>query len=231
MAKKTKASEPTQVEKNVGEILSKTDQFLDKNLKTLLIGIGAVVLIVVGILAFRHLYLIPREKEAQEALFPGQMYFANQQWEIALNGDSINYIGFEGIIDDYSGTASANLAKAYAGLCQYQLGNYEVALNNLKAYKGKENLFAAQVTGAIGDCKVNLGQEKEALSDFKKAAENANSSLLSPIYLNKAAMVQESLGNYREALALYTSIKTKYPESNEAATIDKYIDRTKALIK
>ena len=54
MAKKIKASDPTQVEKNVGEILSKTDQFIDKNLKSLLIGIGAVVLIVVGIIAFRQ---------------------------------------------------------------------------------------------------------------------------------------------------------------------------------
>ncbi|GHT76863.1 hypothetical protein AGMMS50262_16300 [Bacteroidia bacterium] len=231
MAKKIKASDPTQVEKNVGDIISKTDQFIDKHLKNLLIAVGVVILIVVGILAFRHFYLIPKEKEAEEAIFPGQMYFANQQWEIALNGDSVNYIGFEGIIDEYGTTSTANLAKAYAGLCQYQLGDYESALKNLKAYSGKEQLFAAQVTGAIGDCKVNLGQVKEAVADFKAAADKANNSLLSPIYLNKAAAAQESLGNYKEALALYNTIKSKYPGSSEAATVDKYIDRAKALIK
>ena len=229
MAKKIKASDPTQVEKNVGEILSKTDQFIDKNLKSLLIGIGAVVLIVVGIIAFRQWYSIPKEKEAQAALFPGQMYFANQQWETALNGDDFNFIGFEGVIDEFGGTSSANLAKGYAGLCQYHLGDFEAALKHLKAYRGKENLFASQVTGAIGDCKVNLGQVKEAISDFTKAAEKANSSLLSPVYLNKAALAQESLGNYKEALALYNTIKTKYPESTEASTADKYIERAKAL--
>ena len=231
MAKKIKASDPTQAEKNVGEILSKTDQFLDKHLRSLLIGIGAVILIVLGTISFRQWYSIPKEKEAQAAMFPGQMYYANQQWEIALNGNEIDYIGFEGIIDEFGGTSTANLAKAYAGLSHYQLGDYETALKYLKSYRGKEKLFAAQVAGAIGDCKVNLGQAKEAISDFTKAAEKANSPLFSPIYLNKAALAQESLGNYKEALALYNTIKTKYPESNEANSVDKYIERAKALIE
>jgi len=230
MANKTKASDPSQAEQNVGEILSKTDQFLDKHLKHILIGSAAVILIVVGIIVFRHTYLVPKEKNAEVALFPGEAYFSNQQWEIALNGDSINYIGFLGVIDEYSGTKSANLAKAYAGICQYQLGNYQDALKNLKGYSGKDQVFTAQVIGAIGDCQVNLGDVKQGVNSFMKAAKKANSTLLSPIYLNKAAIAQESLGNYKEALEIYTSIKNKYPTSGEAATVDKYIERAKALI-
>jgi tetratricopeptide (TPR) repeat protein len=232
MAKKKKLSEqPTQAEKSVGEILSKTDQFVDKYLKQMLIGVIAVIVIVVGIIAFRHYYLLPKEKNAEAALFPGQNYFAGQQWETALNGDSIDYIGFLGIIDEFGGTPSANLAKAYAGLCQYQLGAYEDALSSLKSYKGSDHLFAAQVIGAIGDCEVNLGNVKESLASFRKAAELANSSLLSPIYLQKEAVARESLGDYKAALDIYKTIQTKYPQSPEAASVEKYIERAKSLIQ
>jgi tetratricopeptide (TPR) repeat protein len=228
---KEKASVPSQAEKNVGEILSKTDQFIDKYLKQILISIGAIILIVVGYIAFHNLYLIPREKEAEVAIFPGQTYFSNQQWEIALTGDSIDYTGFLGIIDDYKGTKTANLAKAYAGICQYRLGDYEAALENLKSYKGKDRLFAAEITGATGDCYVNLGEVKEGINYFKKAASKANSKLLSPLYLNKAAIAFESLEDYKSALDIYSTLKSKYPESPEAVAIDKYIERAKSLIK
>ncbi|MCC8144891.1 MAG: tetratricopeptide repeat protein [Bacteroidales bacterium] len=231
MAKKVKASDPSQAEQNVGEILSKTDQFIDKYWKQILIGVAAIILVVVGIIVFRHAYLVPRENNAQIAIFPGENYFANQQWEIALNGDSLDYIGFIDIIDEYSGTETANLAKAYAGICQYNLGDYEAALNNLKSYSSKDDLFAAQIQGAIGDCQVNLGNIKQGIDFFKKAASKANNSTISPIYLNKAAIAYESLEEYKEALDIYTTIKTKYPQSQEAASIDKYIERAKALIK
>jgi tetratricopeptide (TPR) repeat protein len=226
-----KVSDPSPAEKNVGEILSKTDQFIDKYLKEILIAIVAIILIVVGYIAFHNLYLIPREKDAEVALFPGQTYFGNQQWEIALNGDSIDYIGFLDVIHDFKGTPSANLAKAYAGICRYQLGDYEAALQNLKSYSGKDLVFAAQVTGAIGDCQVNLGDVKEGIKSFKKAASKANSALLSPVYLNKAAVACESLGDYKAALEIYSTLKSKYPESPEAGAIDKYIERAKTMIK
>jgi tetratricopeptide (TPR) repeat protein len=231
MTKKTKASDPSQAEQNVGEILSKTDQFVDKYLKQILIGVAAIVLIVVGVIVIRHFYLVPRERQAEAALFPGQNYFGQQQWEIALNGDEVDYIGFSGIIDEFSGTKSANLARAYAGICQYQLGDYEEALKNLKKYRGRDQIFAAQVIGVIGDCNVNLDNVKQGIDYFQKAAAKANSAMLSPIYLNKAALAQESLGNYKAALELYTTIKEKYPNSSEAATIDKFIERAKALME
>lgn len=231
MAKKVKASDPSHAEQTAGEILSKTDQFIDKYWKQILIGVAAIILIVVGIIVFRHTYLAPREKSAQEAIFPGERYFSNQEWEVALEGDSIDYIGFNDIISEYSGTKTANLAKAYAGICQYNLGDYESALKNLKGYSGKDKLFAAQIQGAIGDCQVNLGNTKQGIDYFKKAATKANSSTLSPIYLNKAAIAYESLEDYKSALDIYNSIKTKYPESQEAAGIDKYIERAKALLK
>ena len=233
MAKKTKklSEQTTQAEKSVGEILSKTDQFVDKHLKEMLIGLGVIVIIVVGIIAFRHFYLVPRGQQAENALFPCQEYYMNQQWDIALNGDNIDCVGFLGIIEDFSGTPSANLAKAYAGLCLYQLGDYEEALKTLKGYQGKDRLIAAQIIGAMGDCEVNLDNVHEGISYFRKAADHANSSLLSPIYLNKAALAYESLDDYKAALEIYTLIQSKYPQSPEAASVEKHIERAKIMMK
>ena len=231
MAKKVKASDPSQAEQNVGEILSKTDRFIDKYWKQILMSVAAIILIVVGVIVFRHMYLVPREKSAEIAIFPGERYFAEQNWDIALNGDSLDYIGFLEITNEYSGTNTANLAKAYAGICQYNLGDYEAALKNLKSYSTKDVLFAAQIQGAIGDCEINLGNTKQGIDYFKKAASKANSSVLSPIYLNKAATAYESMEDYKSALEVYNTIKSKYPNSQEGNVVDKYIERAKALIK
>ncbi|MDH8702392.1 tetratricopeptide (TPR) repeat protein [Dysgonomonadaceae bacterium PH5-43] len=230
MAKKVKASAPSKAEQNVGEILSKTDQFVDKYWKQMIIGVVAIILIVVGAIVFHNAYLVPREQKAQVALFPCERYFADQEWETALNGNDTDCIGFNEVMSEYSGTASANLAKAYAGICLYNTGDYEAALKMLKKYSGKDKLFAAQVQAMIGDCEVSLGNTKKGVDYFKKAAKKANSSTLSPIYLNKAAKAYESLEDYKSALDLFTTIKTKYPQSKEANVVDKYITRNKALL-
>src|SRR5215470_8767231 len=227
MAKETGINKDVSQGRNIGKIISIIGQFLEKCFKQIFVGIAVIIVIVVGIVVFYQSYLVPHEKNAEIALSHGQTYFSNQQWEIALNGDGADYIGFLGIIEEFGGTKSANLAKAYAGICQYKLGDYREALKTLKNYHGKDRLFAAQIMGAIGDCEVNLGNIKEGITYFQKAVTRANSSLLSPIYLKKAAVAYESLEDYKSALEIYTIIKTKYPKSLEATTSEKYIERAK----
>jgi tetratricopeptide (TPR) repeat protein len=231
MAKKTKITEPTKTEKNVGEILSKTDLFVEKHLKTIIIAIVAIILLVVAIIGIRHAYFLPKEKEAQAAIFQGENYLGAQQWNLALNGDSLDYEGFLSIIDDYGFTKTGNLAKAYAGICYYHLGDLESALTYLKKYDGKDKIVASAVTQLIGNCYADQGQTEDAIKYFKKAASEGNSASLSPLYLKKAAVAYESLGNYKGALDVYNTIKKDYPESQEAAGIDKYIERAKLLSK
>lgn len=216
--------------KSIGIIFSKTEQFLKKYFKQTFISTVVIIAIVAGVVVFYHGYLVSREKNAEIALYPSQTYFSNQQWEIALNGDSADCIGFLSIIKEFGRTKSADLAKAYAGICQYKLGYYKEALKTLKNYHGKNRLFAAQIMGAIGDCEVNLGNIKEGIIYFQKAATKADNSLLSPIYLKKAAVAYESLKNYKLALEIYTTIKNKYPKSLEATTSEKNIERAKERI-
>jgi len=230
MAKKTKKSS-SQVEANVGELFSKSEKFIESYKNSIIIAVAVVILIVVAILGVRQYYFIPKEKDAQVAIFPGQNYFAAQQWDKALNGDGKDYIGFLSIIDDYGMTNTANLAKAYAGMCYYHLNKPEDALEYLKKYKANDKIFAPLIQGMIGDCYVDLGKVEEGVKYFDKTASEANSDILSPVYLKKAGTAYESLSDFANAKKAYQTIKDKYPNSQEASDIDKFIERAASKIK
>jgi len=231
MAKKTTKIAPTQVEANVGEIFSKSERFIESYKYHIIIAVAVLILLVISVLGIRQYYFIPKDKEAQAAIFTAENYFANQQWDMALNGDGKDCIGFLGVIDDYGMTKTANLAKAYAGICYYHLNKPEDALTYLKKYSVNDKVFAPVVHGLMGDCNVDLGKVADGIKYFTKAASDANSELISPIYLKKAGVAYESLSDYANAEKMYRTIKDKYPNSQEAADIDKFIERAASQIK
>ena len=230
MAKKVKTT-TSQAEANVGEIFSKSERFIETYKNHIMIGIAAIIVFVVAILGVRQYYLLPREAEAQEAIFPGENFLANRQWDVALYGDSATYIGFLDIIDEFSFTKTANLAKAYAGICFYHLGQYEEAREHLKSFSAKDKLIDPVIIGLIGDCYVNLEDVKEGIKYFNEAASKAQNQFISPIYLKKAGLAYETIADFKNAVEVYNTLKRKYPNSQEAADIDRYIYRASAQLK
>lgn len=216
---------------NVGEILSKSEQFIENNQKKILIAVGVIVLLVVAFLGIRHGYFIPREKEAEKTIYKGEEYFKNGEWDKALNGDSLEYIGFEDIIDQYGSTKTGKLAQAYAGICYYKKGQPEKALEYLKKFNPGDKMLNPILTGLIGDCYVDMGKTKESIDYFLTAAKKADNKLISPIYLKKAGIAYDELKEYNKSIEVYTSIKDKYPTSMQAGDIEKYIDRAKLMSK
>ena len=207
----------TNKELEVEEIVSKSEQFIENNSKKIIYGIIAVALVVGAVLGIKHGYLVPQEKKAAAAMFKGEQYFARDSFALALNGNGADYEGFEAIIDQYGSTDAGNLAKAYAGICYYKMGDTQKALDLLKSFSGKDQMVSPAVTGLIGDCYVNM-----------KAAKEADNEVISPIYLKKAGIAYENLKEYDKAVKAYTTIKDKYYTSMEASDIDKYITRASA---
>lgn len=210
----------------VNEALSRSEQFIEKNKKSLLIALAVVVLVVGGVFLFRNGYLKPKEKEAQAMIFMGESYFAVDSFQVALNGDGGEFIGFEGIIDDYGITKTAKLAAAYAGLCYKAMGNYEKAIDYLNKCNAKDVMVSPALKGAIGDCYVEL-KELDKAADYFTQAASVNNNVLAPIFLMKAGRVYESLEKWGQALKVYEQIKDQYPLSQEGTTIEKYIERAK----
>ena len=210
---------------NVDEALSTSEAFLIKNKNVLLGALIAVVVIVGGFLAYNHFVAEPKEVKASEAIFKGEQYFGIDQFEIALNGDSLGYAGFVKLADEFSGTDAGNLANAYAGICYARLGKYEDAVKYLDKFSGNDALAAPAVLGALGNCYAQLGQLDKAASTLRDAANRANSMALSPIYLIQAGQILEKQGKNEEAVKAYQEVKTKYANSYQAMGIDKYIER------
>lgn len=214
---------PSQAEANVGEILSRSERFIDKYKKQIIISVSAVILLAVVVLASYNFYFLPKERAAQAALFPAEQAFAMQQWDVALNGDGGDNIGFLGVIDQYGSTKPGNLAKAYAGISLFKKGELEEAMKYLKQYKSTDKIISPVVVGLIGDCYVESGNVKEAISYFKKAADSANSESLSPTFLYKAGLAYEEVGDNKSALAAYKEIKNKYPQAAATLGVEQFI--------
>jgi len=212
----------------VEETLSKTEHFIEKNQK-LLVNIGiALVVIVLGFYAIRNYYILPREADATSQMFMAQRYFEKDSLKLALNGDG-NYPGFLSIIDEYKWTAASNLAHYYAGVCLLKQGKFQDAIDQLKSFSGKDELVAPMAIGATGDAYMELNQPEKAATEYEKAANLRDNKFTSSIFLLKAAFAYEEMKNLDKALELYTTIKTKYPNSIEAQDIDKYISKIKTI--
>jgi len=207
---------------SVENALSRTEQYIEENQKSLSIIILAIVVVVGGYLGYKKFYLEPTNKEAQSAMYVSEQYFEKDSFKLALNGDGANY-GFLDIIDEYSITHAANLARYYAGICYMRTGQYEDAIENLEKFDAEDIMIATVALGAIGDCYVELNEYEKAASFYLKAGQRKKNAFTSPIYLKKAGMVFEDLKEYDKALKAYEIIKKDYPASDEGKLIEKYI--------
>jgi tetratricopeptide (TPR) repeat protein len=228
MAKNKKDVNPSTIS-SVEETLTRTEQYLEENYKTMLIGL-AVIVLVVGLVWLGKLYLNKRNDEAQSQMFQAERYLETDSLKLALNGDG-NYLGFLDIARDYKFTNSGNLAKYCAGICYLHLGNYNDAIEFLNKYKKKDKVIGSLALGATGDAYVEMGNLEKGALKYVEAANFAGNSFNTPIFLMKAGEIYELTGKFTEALKIYERIENQYPESTEGATIEKYIARVKLLIK
>ena len=227
MAEQKHTQDPLDME----EALSTSEAFLIKYKGRILGTIAAVVIIIAGFMGYKHFISDPNEVKASEALFKGEQYFGADNFETALNGDSIGYKGFLKVADEFSGTAAGNLANAYAGICYAQLGKYEDAVKMLDSFDGSDQMVAPAILGAAGNCYAQLGQLDKAASTLLSAADKADNNTLSPIFLLQAGEILVKQGKYDDAVNAYTKIKDKYFQSYQAMDIDKYIEQAKLMKK
>lgn len=204
--------------------LTKTEQYIENNQKSLLIILLAIIVIVGTFWGYRKLYIAPMEKEAKSQIFAAERYFEQDSFRLALYGDG-NYLGFLDIIDSYGPSKVGNLAQYYAGISYRGLGEYDEAIKHLKRFSTSDRMVASVAFGSIGDCYVQMGQLQDGVKYYARAAKHGKNNFTTPIYLMKAGQVYEELGKYSEALKVYEDIKKNFSTSTEAREIEKYITR------
>lgn len=204
-----------------------TLDFFKNNQKSITGFLVILVVILGGYFGYMELYQKPRETKAADAMFTAENYFFQDSSNLVLNGDGANK-GVLSIIKQYGGTKAANIAKFYAGVSYFKLGNFNKSIEYLKDFSTEAKQIQAIAYGTLGDAYSELKKNSEALDYYKKAGTHfPEDEAISAEYLFREAQLQEVLGKNDEALAIYKDIKAKYPKTEIGLNADKFIFKLK----
>ncbi len=212
-----------------GNELGNTGKFVQENAKSLAVIGGAIIALVLLYFGYQNFYLAPRAEKAANEMFKAEEYLATDSLkDRAISGDG-SYPGFEKIVEEYSNTKSANLANAYLGGLYLQKGEFQKATDALGKYSSTGSpIIDPLVLGMLGDAYSELKDYSKAITFYKKAADKSKNSFTSPLFLKKLGLVYEEQKDFKSAADAYNKIRTDFPESVEASSIDTYIARAEA---
>lgn len=217
-----KAARPQTTENEA--VIERAKDFWERFGKTILIVVGAIVVVVGGYLIYKNFVMAPKEKKANDAIFRAQEYYQQDSLDKALNGDG-QYLGFEKIISQYGGTQAGELARFYAGSIYLKKGNFDKAVSYLKEFDTDAPQISARAHKLLADAYAEQGKGKEAVDQYKKAAAAfeeddmaASEALFYAAYLSDRVLNDKS-----QAVDLYKQIKTKYSQTQWSYEADKYL--------
>jgi len=213
----------------LAEQISKTEEFLEKNKKMVMIVGGAIAAIVAVYFLYNY-WVTTQNENAQNEMFQAVYYFEADSLDLALNGDGNNY-GFLDIIDNYGMSKAANLSHYYAGAIYLKKGEYISAVEYLEKFSSSDLLIQGRAYGLIGDANMEMGNYDEAASMYMKAARYNANEHTSPSYLMKAAVAYETNDDLQSAFECYDSIVKKYSKSNEFQNARKHKARLEGKLK
>ena len=205
------------------QTIAKVQGFWHKFQNPLLIAIAVIVIGGGGWYGYQEYVVKPKEDKAADALYRAQLYFSVDSSRLVLNGDGQSR-GALYVINNFSGTKAANLAKYYAGISYLHLGEFANAVKYLKDFSTDAKQIQLLAYGNLGDAYSELNKKEEALASYKKAAtafetDESNSAE----YLFRAALLEETSGKTKEAIELYKELKDKFPKTEKGYQADKYI--------
>ncbi len=213
----------------VEEALGRTEQFIERNQKVILIVVGIIIVFVLGYFGSKKFYFEPKETKAHSEMFYAEKYFELDSLNQALNGDG-EHVGFLDIIDNYGMTDAANLAKYYTGIIYLKQHKFDDAITYLKKYSGKDQIISSVALGSIGDAYMEQNDAENALKYYLQAVDKNDNNFTAPQYLMKAGFVYEEKGDWTNALKMYEQIKKDHYKSQEFREVDKLIARAKGML-
>ena len=204
--------------------IERAKDFWSRNNKPIMIVLGTIILLAGGWLVYKNFVVKPKEAKAAEAMFKAEEYYRADSVNRALNGDG-QYMGFLKIISRYGGTDAANLAEFYAGSCYLKLNDNQNAIKYLKKFSTGSKQVQARAYKLLGDAYADAGNNSEALSYYKKAAHHfeADKSQSAEALFMAAYFADRVMKNKKEAIELYTEVKEKYRNTQQAYEADNYL--------
>lgn len=210
--------------------IGRTERFIYNNAKMLLTILGALILISLVLIWYFRIHKHNQSDKAGAMLFVAEQQFANNEFETALNGDG-NNPGLLDVIDQYGATNEGNMAKFYAGVSYFKMGDYDNALKFLHKYKetkGAPNqIVNALNKGLQGDIHVQKEEYDKAAKMFEEAVNVSSNSFTTPLYLKKLALVYSEQGKHEKSAEALERIIREFPTSMQAYDAEKFLGAEK----
>ncbi|MDX1619178.1 MAG: tetratricopeptide repeat protein [Balneolaceae bacterium] len=195
------------------DTFEKVESFYESNKQSIIISAVALLLIIGGGLGYYY-YSQSQERQAQQLMGYAENYFLQGDYQNALTGSEEDFtVGFEQIINNYSGTDAANLARYYAAVCEYNLGNTEAALQYMQSYEVPEGIMGVGPLSFHGVLLTELGRHEEAAEMYVTAAEWDQNDSTTPYNYLEAANAWHDASNIEMARQYAEIIVNEYPDS------------------
>lgn len=198
------------------EYSSRFMHFYNQN-KAAVIGGGIGIVLVIGLVIGYFVYSNQQEQEAQARLGIAERAFAEGDYETALYGNEEEFtLGFSQIANNYSGTDAGNLSWYYAAVSEFELGNYEAALDYFNRFDVPEGVLGVSPTSFHAVILAELGRYADAAEKFEEAARWDENESTTPYNLYEAAEAHLEAGNRDRALEHVETILNDYSSSGQA---------------
>lgn len=197
--------------------------------KNTIIGAGIAVILVIGLGIGYYYYNQSQERKARQLMGLAETYYLNGDYENALHGSEEDFtVGFEQIINNYSGTKAANLARYYAAVSEYNLGNTEQALNYMQSYEIPDGIMGVAPLSFKAVLLTEVGNHEEAAQTYIEAAELDMNESTTPYNYLEAANAFSDAGNKEEARKYAQKVVDEYPNSAQVADAQRLLGRLMA---
>jgi tetratricopeptide (TPR) repeat protein len=205
------------------DTFSKAQSFYDQNKNAVIGGAIALIILIGGSVGYYY-YAEAQENEAQELMGQASQAYLQGNYDEALTGSDANFtVGFEQIINNYGMTEAANLARYYAAVSTFKLGNAQEALQYIENYEVPEGIMGVGPLSFHAVIHTELGNHAEAAEMYVKAAEwNVNDSTTPYNYL-EAANAYHDAGNAEKARQYAQKIIDEYDNSNQATEAERLL--------
>ncbi len=190
------------------EEISSVYSYVTENPTKVLMWVIAVVVVVGGALGYYYYHKKTKES-AVEKLGLAYIMLEAGQYNEALDTVKV-------IIDKYSGTDAAKIAKYLLGHINYAFGYLDSAIMAYEDFLKTENpdsdLAAAALFG-IGVCYEDKGQYKKAIEYYQKVLDKYPHFFRNDEVLLSIGRCYDVMGNLSKAVEYYKQVVEKYPDT------------------
>lgn len=203
------------------EYSSRFVHFYNQN-KAVVLGGGIGLVLIIGLVIGYFVHTNQQERQAQELLGIAEQALAQGNIERALHGDEDDFtLGFIQIANNFGRTSAGNLASYYAAVAEFELGNYESAIDYIKSFNVPSGIIGVTPLMLHANILLELERYEDAARMFDRAANWDENDGTTPINLYAAAEAFAEAGMYNEARQRLDTIIEKYPGSTVASRAER----------